>query len=358
MRAGSISAGLLLVVLIPSTHAGWLQREKKAVEDGAPGVVVKIKPGLFEVLTADSRFITYKLNDSTLYFHRSKFVSPAQLRLGKVVTVEADSDWEGNLTASSVAFQDSRPAWRPRAQARDLLPGGVMDDALVEKARQASNSFFDVLPYFLCQQSMTRSYSGGDGRWRTLDYVTAEVIYEHGHESYRDIKLNGKSTKRKMMDLPGSRSTGEFGSALHSLFDPETQALFKFRTNTTLGGFSTAVYDLAVSAELSDWRITAGSQMIMTAYTGRIWIDRESGSVLRIEKKAVDIPAAFPYQQLQSAVDYGPVMLPAGRYFLPARAENLSCNDPRSCSRNAIEFRNYHKYVGESSITYDAPILR
>ena len=54
-------------------------------------------------------------------------------------------------------------------------------------------------------------------------------------------------------------------------------------------------------------------------------------------------------------MDYGPVMLPSGRYFLPEKAENVSCNDPKSCSRNLIEFRNYHKYIGESSISFDGP---
>ena len=158
-----------------------------------------------------------------------------------------------------------------------------------------------------------------------------------------------------MMDLPGSRSTGEFGSTLRALFDKETAALFKFHSNATLRGFPTAIYEIAVSGERSDWRISAGSQMIMTAYGGRIWIDRRSGNVVRIEMKAVDIPATFPFQRVEAEVDYGPVALPSGRYFLPERAQNVSCNDPKSCNRNVIEFRNYHKYVGESSISFDRP---
>ena len=159
-----------------------------------------------------------------------------------------------------------------------------------------------------------------------------------------------------MMELPGSRSTGEFGSTLRALFDPDTDALFKFQSNTRLRGFSTAVYDFAVSGDTSDWRISAGSQMIMTPYSGKIWIDRRSGNVVRIEMQAVDIPELFPFRSKWTAeVDYGPVILPSGRYFLPEMAENVSCNDLKSCSRNIIEFRNYHKYVGESSISFDAP---
>jgi hypothetical protein len=236
-----------------------------------------------------------------------------------------------------------------------LLPGGVKGDPLIQRARDASDSFFGILPNFLCQQSTTRSYADPDKHWRTLDQITAEVVYDHGHELYRDVKLNGRSTGRSMMDLPGSKSTGEFGSTLRALFDKETEALFKFQSSAALRGYSTAVYSFAVSGDQSDWRISAGSQMIMTPYTGRIWIDRSSGNVVRIETKAVDIPPAFPFRRVEAEVDYGPVNLPSGRYFLPERAENVSCNDPQPCSRNVIEFRNYHKYIGESSISFESP---
>ena len=39
--------------------------------------------------------------------------------------------------------------------------------------------------------------------------------------------------------------------------------------------------------------------MIMTPYAGKIWIDRKSGNVVRIEMKAVDIPELFPFQRVE-----------------------------------------------------------
>ena len=44
----------------------------------------------------------------------------------------------------------------------------------------------------------------------------------------------------------------------------------------------------------------------------------------------------------------------ANQYLLPVHAENLSCQRGTSyCSKNTIDFRNYHKYTGESSITFE-----
>jgi hypothetical protein len=360
MTAMRVCAGLLLSVCLATAQFGWFsnkrgQKKSPDEEDGVAGVVVKTSAESFILRAADARIITFKIADSTLYFHGSKWVRPSWLQRGAVVSVQATGDKNGYLTADEVVFRDKLPPFKLRAPASAMLPGGVKGDPLVERAREASATFFSMLPNFLCQQSTTRSYAGADRHWRTLDRVTAEVLYDHGHESYRDVKLNGRSTGGSMMELPGSRSTGEFGSTLRALFDKDTDALFKFRANTMLAGFSTAVYDFAVSGDTSDWRISAGSQMIMTPYSGRIWIDRRSGNVVRIEMQAVDIPEFFPFRSVAAEVDYGPVMLPSGRYFLPERAENVSCNDHKSCSRNAIEFRNYHKYVGESSISFDAP---
>ncbi|HEY3841397.1 MAG TPA: DUF5666 domain-containing protein [Bryobacteraceae bacterium] len=338
---------------------GWFRGDhkgnKKASDEGFLGVVASKSLLSFTIVATDSRVITFKITDSTIFQKGNKGESPYDMSRGETVRVYGTADREGNLTATNIRLQDSSVVPRRRAQASGLLPGGVKDDRLVQRARDASDAFFAMLPNFLCQQSTTRSYGGADQQWHTVDKVTAEVLYNHHHESYRDVKLNGKATGHSMMDLPGSRSTGEFGSTLRALFDKDTETLFKFRANASLRNYSAAIYDFAVSGDKSDWRITAGSQMIATSYTGKIWIDRESGNVIRLEMKAVDIPAAFPFQRVEAAVDYGPVELPAGRYFLPEWAENVSCNDPKTCSRNVIEFRNYHKYIGETSITFDGP---
>jgi hypothetical protein len=359
MTATRVCAGWLLFVCLASAQFGWFHdrriQKNHTGEDSVAGVVVKTSADTFVIRAADTRVITFKIADSTLFFHGSKWTRPSLLKRGALVSVEATGDAEGNLTADEVVFQDTLPPLSVREPASAMLPGGVKDDPLVQQSREASEAFVNMLPNFLCQQSTTRSYSESDRPWRTLDRVTAEVLYDHGHESYRDVKLNGRSTGHSMMDLPGSRSAGEFGSTLRALFDRDTDALFKFQANTQLAGFATAIYEFAVSGDTSDWRISAGSQMIMTPYAGKIWIDRKSGNVVRIEMKAVDIPKLFPFRSVAAEVDYGPVMLPSGRYFLPQKAENVSCDDLKSCSKNVIEFRNYHKYVGESSNTFENP---
>ncbi len=58
-------------------------------------------------------------------------------------------------------------------------------------------------------QSETRTPS-----WNAKDVVSAEVVYDNGKESYRNIKINNKLVNKPMEEIPGGWSRGEFGSTL------------------------------------------------------------------------------------------------------------------------------------------------
>jgi hypothetical protein len=89
------------------------------------------------------------------------------------------------------------------------------------------------------------------------------------------------------------------------------------------------------------------------AYSGSVWIDRSTAEVRRIEMQADNIPKDFPMDSLAWAVDYDSVSLGTAKFLLPVHAENLSCQRGSTiCSKNEVEFRDYHKYSGESTITF------
>ena len=85
--------------------------------------------------------------------------------------------------------------------------------------------------------------------------------------------------------------------------------------------------------------------------------DPQTARVLRIEMQGYGFPESFPTDHVESATDYQYIRLgDAKQYLLPVHAETLSCQRSSSyCSRNAIDFRNYHKYAGESTITFGIP---
>ena len=232
------------------------------------------------------------------------------------------------------------------------------DEPLIRRAADAAMEFTETLPSYVCSEMVTRSMSQSTpANFQAIDVVSMEVVYENGKEDYRNIQINGKRTVKKIEETGGAWSTGEFGTVLVDLFSPATAADFHFRRDSRAGGIMAKMYDFDVNRENSHWSIHATSQTYVPAFSGSVWIDPGTSRVLRIEMEAKGLPASFPLDHVESATDYQYVRLgDAKQYLLPVHAETLSCERGTNyCSRNVIDFRNCHKYTGESTITFGAP---
>lgn len=198
---------------------------------------------------------------------------------------------------------------------------------------------------------MSRYSQRGRGEKVLQDLVSAEIIYEDGEETYRNVKINNHPTDKRLQDIEGSWSTGEYATALVNLFDPSTDARFSSPRSSTISGVHAEVYDFQVRSERSHWRLMAGSQTVTPAYTGSVWIDPNTARVLRLEMQARNIPSDFMMDAVESAVDYSDVLVGEKTFVLPVRSESLGCERGSSyCSHNVIDFRNYHEFKGKAKI--------
>jgi hypothetical protein len=282
------------------------------------------------------------------------------LRRGK--PNHADSDDDAEAPVAKAKAEPAKPPAKPKTDsvdftitAEDAAKTAVYkDDARITQTREWASTFTQGLPNFVCQQVTTRyleeSKSSG---WQALDVVTAKVIYEDGKEKYQEITVGGKRTNKGMMELGGSTSTGEFASILMSLFEGG-RAQFRFSESTSLtGGVAAAVYNFKVPLRNSDWTIRVGGQALMPAYNGSVWIEKADPKVRRIEMQAINVPKDFPDDAIESTVDYDQVRLGEQMFLVPVHAEVLTCQRGTTiCTKNAIDFRDYHKYSGESTIQF------
>ncbi|HEY7211858.1 MAG TPA: hypothetical protein VH477_16420 [Bryobacteraceae bacterium] len=281
------------------------------------------------------------------------------LRRGKPANSDEAS---GDETAAPPKIAETKPATKKEGDAIDFTIDDSKTaakhinayDQLIERTRDWSRTFAQGLPNFLCQQNTTRyvEQSRSEG-FQPVDVVTAKVLYEDGREKYSAITVGGKRTNKSMMEIGGTTSTGEFASVLGGLFDPETRTEFKFYQSATVGKTPAAIYDFKVALRNSNWTIQVGGQTLRPAYSGSIWVDKATAQVRRLEMQADNIPKDFPDDSVASAVDWEEVPLGTQKFLLPVHAENLSCQRGSSiCSKNVIDFRDYHKYSGESTIEY------
>jgi hypothetical protein len=266
----------------------------------------------------------------------------------------------GTTPVPATDVQGSSPSAEPTAPSfADASPAPVIgfeEDPIIRKAKEAAEEYASALPDFFCRQVTTRYQTDGPKNgWQAVDVVTADLSYQDGRETYKNIKIGSKAVNADMGDIPGTRSTGEFASILEDLFAPDTAAIFRKSGQTKIRGRSTDTYKFDVKRENSHWRIVTAAQLYYPAFRGTVWIDRETARVLRIEMEGRNMPLLFPFDKVESATDYDFVRLSSPQQFLmPVNAEVLSCEQGTStCLRNRIEFRNYRKFGADSDITFD-----
>jgi len=396
---------LLLAMLLSSFATPLLaaQRPEAPLATGAVmqyrGVIKRLQSGSILLTLDDTRPLLVKTSGKTKYLQSGAPIKPSQLRLGDWLMVEAALDPFSQLQAvtitllpaaesealsnqSSVSSPSSvvnNDLWEgngrytlrrgPQSTSGSQPPEGFDPGFLIERARIAAASFAGALPNFIAQETMSRYRSGGRSvGWQLDDTITVEVVYEDGQERYRNVRINDAPTNRKMEDVGGSWSTGEFASTLNSLLDERTEANFTWAAQATekrgTNEFRTAVYNFAVSEQNSRWHVASTDQSsigskvereIMPAYRGSVWIDLESARVLRIEMAATSLPFDYPLNAVESAVDYAMVPIGDQTTLLPTRAESVACQrGTNNCSRNVIDFRRYKKFTADTTIDFGA----
>jgi hypothetical protein len=255
-----------------------------------------------------------------------------------------------------VAEAPETAASLPPPQPETPAPQAPQPDPLIEQARNVIAEYNEKLPNYICQQVTTRYYSTTHPvSWVATDVVSANVVFENGTEHYRNVKVNGKESKKGILQIGGTSSRGEFATMLTGLFAPSTNARFYPRRDDVIAGLGAAMYDYDVAREHSFWTVEKGSQVLKPAFHGSVWIEKKTGRVLRIEMEAREIPDEFPLDTIESALDYQYVRLgDVRKYILPVHSEFLSCERGSPvCVKNSTDFRNYEKFSSQSTVTYD-----
>ncbi|MDQ3907918.1 MAG: hypothetical protein M3268_06190 [Acidobacteriota bacterium] len=253
---------------------------------------------------------------------------------------------------------------------------------LLAKSREATRAAVGAMPDFVVRQLITRQYAFGTSKnWQPLDHLTVAVSYREseGGERYKLLAVNGVPTtpadardRGNYEQESGASSTGEFVSILKELFSDEAKTKFTAVDADTIRARRATVYEYEIRIENSQQTLVYRSkgddpQVARVGSRGRVWIDRETFRVLRIENIATDIPAGFPITATTNTIDYDWVAIAGKKYLLPVAAvvemtsmAPVKSFDPRAGrtverteivqTHNEIRFRSYQKFGAEVQI--------
>ena len=352
----------VLVALFCSGLSAWTAQDpgtKPLTEEQVLSLVSSTKlgelpPGRVNELIRQ-RGIAFAVTDVFLLELQTREADPAVLETlrqirgqGKDFVPTSPASGSGSLAASPTTEEPSTSA----------SGNGVEADwpKFLEQVRAKAIAYTDELPNFICTQLTQRSARYFPGGWRTVDNFVAELSYFDKKEHYKILTVaNQATTTATMENLSGTRSTGEFGSSMRSLFEPATNAAFRLEGREQTNGRETIRLGYQVARETSSRSINYNNERtIITAYRGRCWIDPESFQVVRLEDKAINIPPDFPITRSDGATDYDLADIGGRKYWLPVRAEVLLVEGGAKLhTRNVIEFKKYRKFEAEVRIVPD-----
>jgi hypothetical protein len=256
--------------------------------------------------------------------------------------------------------------------------------AKLEAIREQALAYSSHLPNFICTQVTRREIAiapealtgvktsrnepgsvRGLGQWQLSDTVEEQLTFFDRRENYKLLKLNGKLAAPGQSPPAGLASTGEFGTTLDSIFEPETQAQFEWKRWDNLRGRPVSVFTYRVEKSRSMSQLSTPSSHVTVAYHGLIYADRDTKTVLRLTTEA-EAPPDFPLQDVTHILDYAVVSIAGERHVLPSFSEMQSRASEeffkygtsgrgtrQLLMRNRIDFRGYRKYTADAELKTD-----
>lgn len=259
--------------------------------------------------------------------------------------------------AAASATLPAPPPVIPRPTPTPIPPPSAAEQKkIIDEVRDFAKNYTKRLPDFICTQVTRRFYDpSGLEFWNQADVITERLSYFEQKEDYKVVLINSRPTEMRHDQLEGASSSGEFGSMLKELMDPESEAEFRWERWATLRGKRNYVFAYQVNQSRSKWTISyQRREQITTGYRGLLYIDSDTNMVMRITLDAITIPPAFPVQQATTRLDYDYVKIGESEHMLPLRAE-VRMREGKLLIKNEVEFRMYRKFGADATIKFDTP---
>jgi hypothetical protein len=214
---------------------------------------------------------------------------------------------------------------------------------IIEAARAKALAYAKELPDFTCRQVSRRNEDPkGTSQWRVLETINEQLTFINHKEEYRTIAINGKKAAGDNRPNGLMRST-EFADFLTWIFAPEAKADIAWSKWDALRGHRVHELGIRVVPANSKFTVNKGKgQQVTAGMFGLVDVDSESGSILRINFVATDIPANFAIQGVGYELDYEFAKLGDHYFMLPLKAD-LHSKEGKTLYWNEVEFHDYSK---------------
>jgi hypothetical protein len=232
---------------------------------------------------------------------------------------------------------------------------------ILNEIQQNALNYTRNLPNYICSQYTKRHVDPtGTESWRLADTVLEQLSFVDQKENYKVIMVDDKMVTNNLTHekLGGAKSSGEFGSILHTIFDPETQTEFTWERWTSLrredGLHPTYVFAFRVGQPRYGILHEPSKRSVNVGFHGQVFADRDTKAVMRVQMECDGIPPDFPIQSVKLVLYYDIVDIAGQNFVLPLQSEVRS-REGKFLAWNEVSYHSYHKYSADASISFGPP---
>jgi len=339
------SQKICLVLLLGFAASAWAQRPM-TVADLAGFVRSQIKLKGDDRTTADFVLhrirLTEKLDDKIIEQLQGEGAGPKTIQALR------------KLSEDSASLPAPPPVVAPPPRPVKPPPDSVEQANVLAAMREYALNYTKNLPNYMCVQTTNRKIDPTvPGYIATGDNIREVLTFFDRKESYKVEMINGKSVANvDHMQLGGVVSSGEFGTMLDHIFQPDTGTDFTWDHWGTLRGHLMYVFAFRVDKEHGYSMYHGESKRSYTsAYRGLVYADAETKEIMRITMECVGIPADYPIHEVGLTLDYTPTKIADQTFTLPFHFE-LHSKEEKAETKNEADYRLYRKFGTESTITF------
>jgi len=337
--------GLLLVVTV-----AMLAQRAMTVAEVVTFVKNQIKAKGDDRATGDYLHkikLTQRLDDRTVEDLQGQGAGPRTVAALKALAAES-----AGLPVAPAPVAVAAPPPPPKP------PSAQEQAEILDAMREYALNYTMNLPNYMCVQTTHRKIDPIENLHQRGYIANGDVIqellayYDH-KEKYTVEMFNGKSVSNMTHDqLGGVRSSGEFGTMMLNIFDPETGTNFTWENWHTLRGKRMYAFSYHVSKDHGySMEDDESRRSYTSAYTGLVYWDKDAHAIPKVTLDTVGIPADFPIKEVHIKLDYDMIKVGDQAYMLPYHFQ-LDSSADKFTSSNEADFKLYRKYGSEATITF------
>lgn len=272
-----------------------------------------------------------------------------------VAALKALATESANLPAPPPSVAATPPPPPPPPSAKEQAE-------VLDAMRDYAMNYTKNLPNYLCVQTTHRRQEPTDELRRkspgriygtNADVIQEVLTFNDKMETYKVEAINGRSvTNIDHSGLGGVVSSGEFGTMMANIFDPESGAQFAWENWHTVRGKRMYAFSYHIDKEHGYSMLDVESHRSYTsAYKGLVYADRDTKEITVITLETMNIPPDFPIHNVKIRLDYDLIKVGEQIYMLPYHYQLDSLAEQASTT-NEADFKLYRKYSADAKITF------